>query len=180
MKRHSKLAIYCRLVFLLSLSFCSNKNEKEAILDKNSEQEVPSKELTTSSGEELSIISKDTIDTIQFLTEEDFISKITDISNPKGFQYKGDLPCIVDFYADWCRPCHALTPILEEVAKKYRGQIIVYKLNVDKAVRTSRAFAIQSIPTLIFFKPNSMPAKIVGAPEQTELEKAINELLLEN
>lgn len=114
---------------------------------------------------------------VQVLTEEEFAQKITEFDNEKGFQYKGKTPCVVDFYADWCRPCAALNPVMVELAEKYKGQLIVYKVNVDRAQRLAAAFQITSIPTLVFFKPNSQPGMMVGAPAKAELEGVIQEFL---
>lgn len=111
------------------------------------------------------------------LSSNDFIKKITAIDNEKGFQYKGQTPCIVDFYADWCRPCMGLKPIMEKFAQQYKGKIIIYKINVDKAQDICQAFGIQNIPTLLFFKPFTQPTKIVGAPSKSELETAIDKFL---
>ena len=111
------------------------------------------------------------------LTSEEFRSKITDINPELGLRYKGTTPCIVDFYADWCRPCMQLKPITEKLAEKYKGQLIIYKVNVDKAEDICQSLGIQSIPTLFFFKPNTQPGKMVGAPTEAELEKTIQEFL---
>lgn len=116
--------------------------------------------------------------TVHVITADEFVELVTDIDNPKGFQYKGDMPCIVDFYADWCGPCHRLSPILQEVAEEYKGKIMIYKVNVDKSATISEAFKVNSIPTLVFFAPHSQPAMIVGAPEKSDLVNAINDLLL--
>lgn len=115
---------------------------------------------------------------ILVITEEDFVKFITEIDNPQGFQYKGTMPCIVDFYADWCRPCVALNPLLVEVAEKYKGQIAVYKLNIDRAGDVCDRLGITSIPTLFFFKPGAAPGKIVGAPGKVDLEETIQKQLL--
>ena len=117
---------------------------------------------------------------VQYLTEEQFVAMITEIDNPKGFQYKGTTPCIVDFYADWCRPCVSMNPIFKELAAQYKGKIIVYKVNVDKAASIAEAFGIESIPTIIFFKPNAMPTVMVGATPKEELVKAVESVLLKN
>lgn len=111
------------------------------------------------------------------LTSDEFRNKITDINPELGLRYKGATPCIVDFYADWCRPCMQLKPITEKLAEKYKGQLIIYKVNVDKAEDICQSLGIQSIPTLFFFKPNTQPGKMVGAPSEAELEKAIQEFL---
>jgi thioredoxin len=112
------------------------------------------------------------------LTEEEFIAKITEINNPKGFQYKGTIPCVVDFYADWCRPCHILTPILTELAKEYQSKIIFYKVNVEKALQVSQKLNIESIPNLFLFKVGSQPVSIVGVLPKEELKRAIENVLL--
>lgn len=112
------------------------------------------------------------------LTEEEFITMISDIDNPKGFQYKGETPCIVDFYADWCAPCTRLNPILMELAQEYKGEVIFYKLNTDKAINTSSAFKINSIPTLLLFKPHAIVTVIEGALPKDELKNAIETVLL--
>ena len=111
------------------------------------------------------------------LTADEFRERITNINPELGLRYKGTTPCIVDFYADWCRPCMQLKPITEKLAAKYKGQLIIYKVNVDRAEDICRSLDIQSIPTLFFFKPNSQPGKMVGAPTEAELEKAIQDFI---
>ncbi len=107
------------------------------------------------------------------LTAEEFRDRVTDIDPELGLRYKGQTPCIVDFYADWCRPCMGLKPITEKLAAKYKGKLIIYKVNVDKAPEICQSLGINSIPTLYFFKPNAQPGKMVGAPSEAELEKVI-------
>lgn len=111
------------------------------------------------------------------LTASEFLEQITDIDQAKGLRYKGKTPCMVDFYAEWCRPCMQLKPATERLAEKYKGQIIIYKVNVDKAQDICQALGISSIPTLFFFKPNAQPGKMVGAPSEAELEKVIQDFL---
>lgn len=111
------------------------------------------------------------------LTASEFLEQITDIDQAKGLRYKGQTPCMVDFYADWCRPCMQLKPITERLAEKYKGQLIIYKVNVDKAQDICQVLGISSIPTLFFFKPNAQPGKMVGAPTEAELEKVIQDFL---
>ena len=111
------------------------------------------------------------------LTAEEFRERVTDINPELGLRYKGTTPCIVDFYADWCRPCMQLKPITEKLAAKYKGQLIIYKVNVDRAEDVCRSLGIQSIPTLFFFKPNTQPGKMVGAPSEAEFEKLIQDFI---
>ena len=70
-----------------------------------------------------------------------------------------------------------LKPITEKFAEKYKGKLIIYKVNVDKAQDICQALGIQSIPTLFFFKPNAQPGKMVGAPSEEELGQVIEDFL---
>lgn len=165
------------LFSFLLLNSCNTKNRSESkedvIVVSNDVVEKPSTTQTSGSPQ-----VEDLSGNVQFITEEQFFEKITELNSEKGLQYKGKTPAVVDFYADWCRPCIALNPVLDELAKKYKGQIIIYKVNVDKAQKLAAALGIQSIPTMFFFKPNTQPGKIVGAPSKIELEKTINDALL--
>ncbi len=118
------------------------------------------------------------ISTVQVLTTEQFVEKVCDINNPKGFQYKGKLPAIVDFYADWCGPCRGIAPFLVELAKEYEGKIIIYKVNIDKCPEVASAFGVESIPTLLYLKPNAQPTATVGALKKEEIKKIIEDSLL--
>lgn len=125
------------------------------------------------------VYEEDLSGNIIILDDESFAARITDIDNEKGLQYKGMTPCIVDFYADWCRPCSALHPILVDLAKEYKGKLIIYKINTDKATNTAAALGINSIPTLIFFKRNTQPGVIRGALSKKDLKSVIDQFLTE-
>jgi thioredoxin len=125
------------------------------------------------------VYEEDLSGNIIMLDDESFSARITTIDHEKGLQYKGMTPCIVDFYADWCRPCSALHPVLAELAKEYKGKLIIYKINTDKATTTAAALGINSIPTLLFFKRNKQPGMIKGALPKKELKKVIDQFLEE-
>ena len=111
------------------------------------------------------------------LSSSDFTELITDLYDEKGFSYKGNTPCIVDFYANCCGPCRQIQPMMERMAKKYQGKLIIYKLNVDNAREICDRFGIQGIPTLMFFNRTTAPTRMVGAPTESELDAAINDFL---
>lgn len=119
------------------------------------------------------------IETVQVInTTAEFTKKVCEIDKEKGFKYKGTLPAIVDFYADWCSPCRSIAPFMEEFAKKYSGQIIIYKVNIDRHADLAESFGIESIPTLVFFHPTNQPQSVVGAMSHDELEETIQKILL--
>lgn len=106
-----------------------------------------------------------------------FVKKVADF-NQAEWKYLGDKPAIVDFYADWCGPCQKQAPILEEIAKKYDGQIYVYKVNTDENPDVANAFVDQGIPTLLFIPMTGAPTINVGLMSQEDVEKVIEEILL--
>ena len=113
------------------------------------------------------------------LTKETFIEKVANFeANPKEWKYLGDKPCIIDFYADWCGPCKAVAPILEELAKTYDGEIYVYKINTDQEQELAGAFGIRSIPSLLFVPMEGKPQMSVGALPKAQMVEAINTILL--
>ena len=113
-----------------------------------------------------------------YLTTQDFKDKIFDYENEQEWKYKGQLPAIIDFYAEWCGPCKAIAPVLEELAIEYDDQLIIYKIDTDKEAELSALFGIQSIPTLLFIplQGNLMVQK--GALPKNVLQKIIDEKLV--
>jgi len=88
-----------------------------------------------------------------------------------------DLPVLVDFWAEWCMPCHMMSPVVEALAKKYAGKAIVAKLNVDENPDIAQRYYIMGIPTFIIFKNGKPVEKIVGAVGRGPLEKALRKHL---
>ncbi len=125
------------------------------------------------------LLKEDLSGNVILLSSDDFTRYVTEINDPKGFRYKGHTPCVVDFYAGWCGPCMKLKPVLESLAKEYKGKIIVYSVNVDKTQDVCQAFGITNIPTLLFFNRTSQPKKMVGYVSQPELTKTFDDFLSE-
>jgi len=95
----------------------------------------------------------------------------------KEWKFEGDKPVIVDFYADWCGPCKRVAPTLEDLAKEYEGEIIIYKVNTDKNPNVSRAFGISGIPAFLFVPKIGTPSMATGALPKETFVKAIKEVL---
>jgi|SRR5205809_5692648 len=90
---------------------------------------------------------------------------------------KSEVPVLVDFWAEWCSPCKALTPTIEAVAKDYAGKAKVVKLNVDENISTSSRYNIKGIPTLLLFKNGMVKEQIVGTAGKEAIAKIINKHL---
>jgi len=113
------------------------------------------------------------------LTKDEFLKKVANYeTNPEEWKYLGDKPCLIDFYADWCGPCKAVAPILEELAKEYDGQIYIYKIDTDKEQELAGAFGIRSIPSLLFVPMSGQPQMSLGAMPKNQLKEAIEKTLL--
>ncbi len=112
------------------------------------------------------------------LTNQIFKQKVFNYETNKSWKFEGDLPVIIDFYATWCGPCRTLSPLVEEMAKKYDGKIIVYKVDTDKEPLLAQSMGISSLPTLLFIPAKGQPQSSIGAIPKESLEKAISEVLM--
>lgn len=98
----------------------------------------------------------------------ELIKHITDASFDQDV-IKSGAPVLVDYWAEWCGPCKAIAPILEEVAKDYAGKLSIAKLNVDDNQGTAGKYGIRGIPTLMLFKGGNVVATKVGALSKSQL-----------
>jgi thioredoxin len=113
------------------------------------------------------------------LTSAEFKTKVFNWEkNPENWVFEGKLPCIVDFYADWCKPCKLVAPIMDELAEKYKGKIVIYKVNTDKEREVSSVFGIRSIPSMLFCPMQGKPQMSSGALPKESYEQVIEEFLL--
>jgi thioredoxin 1 len=115
---------------------------------------------------------------MEFLTNETFKQKIFNYEVNKEWKYEGELPAIIDFYADWCGPCKMVAPVLEELADEYKGKVNIFKIDTEKEMELSAAFGIRSIPSLLFIPKNGQPQMAMGALPKESFVQIINDVLL--
>jgi len=152
-----------------TISACSTSTAAD-----NDKKDETSKETSGAGSQEVSI----------HLTKKEFLNKVFNYEkNKENWVYEGDKPAIVDFYADWCQPCKIASPILEDLAKKYEGEIYVYKINTEKEKELAAAFGIRSILTFMLIPMEGQPQVFSGIGQTKEATKeifvqAIDEVLL--
>ena len=113
------------------------------------------------------------------LDKQGFTEKIFDFENDQEWKYKGELPAIIDFYADWCGPCKSVAPVLEQLSEEYDQKIEIYKIDTDKQAELSALFGIQSIPTFLFIPLTGAPMLQRGALPKSVFKQVIDERLLQ-
>lgn len=113
----------------------------------------------------------------ELLTKETFLKKVFNFEENKEWKFEGDKPCIIDFYADWCGPCKIVAPILEELSEEYKGKVDIYKVDTEAEQELSAAFAIRSIPSMLFVPKDGSPQMSQGALPKHQLEEIMKETL---
>ena len=121
--------------------------------------------------------AKDRHEAVIELTSDGFNTKVYDTQD-NGTEYLGKLPAIVDFTASWCGPCRSIAPILEEIAEEYDGQIVVYKVDIDKCRDIAQAFGITSIPAILYIPLDNDPSMTIGARSKDKFKTEIDKILL--
>jgi len=113
----------------------------------------------------------------ELLTKETFLEKVFNFEKNKEWKFEGNVPAIIDFYADWCGPCKMIAPILEELSEEYGDKITIYKVDTEAERELSAAFAIRSIPSMLFVPMNEPPQMANGALPKQNLEEIIQQVL---
>ena len=115
------------------------------------------------------------------LTKEIFKEVFFDYTTQKEWNYKAEVPAVIDFYADWCGPCKMVAPVLEELSEEYEGKVDIYKCDTEVEQELSGIFGIKSIPSFLFvptMDKAKQPMMQVGALMKKQLVKVIEKELL--
>ncbi len=116
---------------------------------------------------------------VEYLTYDTFLEKVWNFeANQQSWVYEGELPAIIDFYADWCAPCRMIAPIMDKLAEEYKGQLKIYKIDVDKEQKLAAVFQVRSIPSVLFTPVHGKPMMQAGALTEEMYVKVIEEQLL--
>jgi thioredoxin len=116
---------------------------------------------------------------VKQLTYKEFLKQVWDFEkDPNTFNYKGELPAVIDFYADWCGPCRRVAPIMEKLAQEYDGRLLVYKVNTDQERGLASTFQVKSIPMVLFIPMEGQPMMQVGAMYEADYKRIIEEKLV--
>lgn len=111
------------------------------------------------------------------LTLESFKEKIFDFEQNQEWNYKGEKPCVIDFYADWCGPCKMLSPIIDQLNEEYKDEVKFYKVDTEDQQELAAMFGIQSIPTLVFCPTDGSEPQIAqGAYPKPNLIEIIEQV----
>ncbi len=166
------LFAFIAVSILIGFSSC-NENKKE-----DTQTKVENTDVSTSAQVTTPEIDPNVETLVKNIDSEEFIELVFDYKNNKDWKYNGTVPCIVDFYADWCRPCKMVAPIMDELSLEYNGKVLFYKVDVDANQDLAGAFGIQSIPSVLFIPVSGQPQMATGAMQKEDYIKAIDEILL--
>lgn len=162
MRKMNRILMIVALFGLSAISFACSSNAEEGKNDKLS-TEVG----TTNEGK------------VVMISEAQFKQLIWDYStNAQAWKFEGELPAVVDFYADWCGPCKLVAPIMDKLAKEFKGKINIYKVNVDKNKELSGVFGINSIPAILFIPKDGKPAMQPGLMKEEQYRQIFKEFVL--
>ena len=113
---------------------------------------------------------------IEIISTDKFKLDVFDFTTNENWVFEKDEPMIINFFADWCGPCHMLAPVLSEIADQYDGKITIYKINIDQSPEIAALFDIKSVPTTLFLNKSEEPVMTSGFMTKESVIKAIAEI----
>lgn len=119
-----------------------------------------------------------TAEDVTYMTTQQFKDQIFDYTANKDWTFKGDKPCVIDFYTTWCGPCKRLAPIMEELALTYCDQVHFYKVDIEKDRELAGVFRISSIPQVLYIPVQGEPLLLKGLYPKENIVEIIDEYLL--
>ena len=153
-----------KFVFIMALAVITmqsyNSSQAKDNGNENSNSELQTQNLSGKTADEGGTVK---------LTKSEFLQKVWDYqSSPEEWNYKGDKPAIIDFYADWCGPCKIASPILEEISNEYASDINVYKIDTEAERELASVFGISGIPAFLYIPKEGKPVMMSGIARTKE------------
>ena len=115
---------------------------------------------------------------VVYLTTAEFKQRVFDYSAEREWKYRGDKPCVIDFYTTWCGPCKRLAPIMEELSRPYCDRVVFYKVDTERERELAYQFQISSIPQVLYIPVEGKPVLLKGLYPKETIVKIIEEQLL--
>jgi len=121
---------------------------------------------------------------VVYLTTEQFRTRVFDYKEkkpdgtPADWNYRGDKPCVIDFYTTWCGPCRKLAPVMEELSQTYCGEVLFYKVDTERERELAYVFGINSIPQVLYVPAQGKPMLLQGLYPQETIVQIVEEFLL--
>jgi thioredoxin 1 len=160
-----KKLVFIMTIAVFSLYSCNSGQAK----NKKSENSEQSATQVQTVADKASVTENSAEGGSILLSKNVFLEKVWDYNNsPQEWNYKGDKPAIIDFYADWCGPCKIASPILEEISHEYAGKIYVYKIDTEKERELASVFGIRGIPAFLYIPVEGQPVMMSGIARTKE------------
>ena len=115
---------------------------------------------------------------VTYMTTAEFKERIFDYTASADWHYKGDMPCVIDFYTTWCGPCKRLAPIMEELSQTYCDKVKFYKVDTERERELAGVFRISSIPQVLYIPVEGEPVILKGLYPKENIVEIIDDYLL--